>query len=370
MPFAWACIWSTNFGRTDCEFAARTMTRPALALCVLLVALGCGRPTSNHQAERTRDGQVRTEADGERIASLFGGERGLDHVGIAVQSLDEATRVYRDVLGFNHPIEGTLPNGIRNRNYYFSDSTYLETLVWWDRGKAQWVADFTDRRSGALFAVLSVYSPEGTTRFLADRGIRLGEPISGSIEVLGDDAAPREKWKTLFLPNGLLAGDPLYFISYGRAAREAYLHELDDPRARRMLHHKNTALGLRSVWLAVEDLIGASRACTSIGLPAGRSFDDPDLGAHGQVFGAGVGELWLVAPSSPNGKLAGFLRSHGSPGVAGITLRAGSVEVAAHVIEQGTGTRLPSYAGQAGMSVRVPPELAEGVWLEFAQQPP
>ena len=345
------------------------MTRPALALCVLLLGLGCGRPASRHQAEGTPDGRARTEADGERIASLFGGERGLDHVGIAVQSLDEATRVYRDMLGFNRPIEGTLPNGIRNRNYYFSDSTYLETLVWWDRGKAQWVADFTDRRSGALFAVLSVYSPEATTQFLADRGIRLGEAVRIHRGLRRRRCAQREV-EDPFSSERLACRRPSLLISYGRAAREAYLHELDDPRARRMLHHKNTALGLRSVWLAVEDLIGASRACASIGLPAGRSFDDPDLGAHGQVFGAGAGELWLVAPSSPNGKLAEFLRSRGSPGIAGITLLAGSVEIASHVIEQGTGTRLPSYAGQAGMSVRVPPELAEGVWLEFAQQPP
>jgi catechol 2,3-dioxygenase-like lactoylglutathione lyase family enzyme len=345
------------------------MTRAVLALCLLLIGAGCGRSVAKHAADDEFNGRAGTAPSGARGATLLGGERGLDHVGIAVTNLEYTTRLYRDTLGFSRPIEGTLPNGIRNCNFYFSDSTYLETLVFWDRGKAQWIADFTDGHSGALFAVLSVFSPEESTAFLADRGIRVGAAVSGSIRVEGDDAAPAEMWRTVFLPRGLLPGNPLYFISYGRAAREEYLHELDDPRARRALHHTNTALGLHAVWLAVEDLRDASRAYASIGLPIGKAFDDPDLGAHGQVFRAGAGELWLVAPTSAEGKLAGFLRSRGGPGIAGITLMAGSVDVAARVIEQGTGARLSSYQGQDGISIRVPPELTEGVWLEFAQKP-
>jgi hypothetical protein len=123
------------------------------------------------------------------------------------------------------------------------------------------------------------------------------------------------------------------------------------------------------VWLAVDDLNAASQGYASLGLPVGQSFDDLDLGAHGQVLRAGAGELWLVAPTSTEGKLAGFLRSRGGPGIAGITLIAGSVDVAARVIEQGSGARLSSYLGHGGISIRVPPELAEGVWLEFTQQP-
>jgi catechol 2,3-dioxygenase-like lactoylglutathione lyase family enzyme len=345
------------------------MIRAAFALCVLLIDAGVGCSVDRQLAFERSDARARAAPSGELSATLLGGERGLDHVGIAVRNLQDATHIYRDTLGFSRPIEGRLPNGIRNSNFYFSDATYVEILVFWDREKAQWIADFTDSHSGALFAVLSVFSPEASTAFLADRGIHVSDPVSGSIQIEGGDDAPTERWKTLFLPRGLLPGDPLYLISYGRPAREEYLHELDDPKARRALHHRNSALGVRAVWLAVEDLLGASRAYASIGLPVGKSFDDPDLGAHGQVLRAGAGELWLVTPTSTGGKLSGFLRSRGGPGIAGITLLAGSVEVAALVIEQGTGVRLSSYVGQAGISVRVPPELTEGVWLEFAQQP-
>lgn len=352
---------------SDCH--QYTMTRAALALCVLMISAGCGRSVGEHAADERSDGRAGTVSREARSATLLGGERGLDHVGIAVRNLTDATRVYRDMLGFSRPIEGTLPNGIRNSNFYLSDSTYLELLVCSDVDKAQWIARFTDTHSGALFAVLSVFSPEASTAFLAGRGIHVGDPISGSIRIDGDDAAPTEKWKTLFFPRGLLPGDPLYLISYQRAARDEYLHELDDPRARRALRHKNTALGLRAVWLAVDDLNAASQGYASLGLPVGQSFDDLDLGAHGQVLRAGAGELWLVAPTSTEGKLAGFLRSRGGPGIAGITLIAGSVDVAARVIEQGSGARLSSYLGHGGISIRVPPELAEGVWLEFTQQP-
>ncbi len=299
---------------------------------------------------------------------MLGGERGLDHVGIAVKSLERAVHTYHDALGFSRPTEGRLPNGIRNVNYYFADATYLETLVYWDRAKAAWLAAFTDEHSGALFAVLSVFSAEATTAFLARRSVRAGSPYSGTIQTTGEDAMPEEKWKTFFMPDGALPGNPLYFISYARAPRDAYLLELEDPRARRRLLHRNTALGLRAVWLAVTDLEAASKAYASIGLPRGRSFDDRALGARGQVFGAGSGELWLVASASPESPIAAFLRDRG-PGILGVTLAAGSVATAARVIEEGTGSAMPTYPGQLGTSIRVPPELTEGVWLELTQQP-
>ena len=288
-------------------------------------------------------------------------------MGIAVKDLDAATHTYHDVLGFSRPTEGKLPNGIRNVNYYFADATYLETLVYWDRAKASWLADFTDKHSGALFAVLSALSPEGSTAFLAGRGITIGKPYSGTIQTAGDDAMPEEKWKTFFLPTGLLPGDPLYFISYQRGPRDDFLRKLEDRGARRLLYHENTALGVRAVWIAVGDLSAASRSYEAIGLPRGRAFADPALGASGQVFTAGAGEIWLLAPSTPDGKVSGFLRERGGSGILGVTLAAASVPAAAAPIAHNTGAPVPTYDGLLGASFRVGPELTQGVWLEFAQ---
>ncbi len=338
-----------------------TLLLAGLSACTRACGDG-GSTTSSAPASATADADP-------RATSLLGGERGLDHVGVAVKDLDATTHVYHDLLGFNRPVEGRLPNGLRNVNYYFSDATYLETLVYWDRVKAKWLADFTDAHSGALFAVVSAYSPDATTAFLSARGIQIGAPISGTIQTAGEDAAPPEKWKTFFLPKGTLPGDPLYFIAYKRDEREAFLSQLDDPRARRQFLHKNTALGMRAVWFAVPDLEAASRAYESIGLPRKRDFDDPTLAAKGRAFGAGAGEIWLLAPSAPDGKTALFLAERGGPGIMGITLAAGSISVAAKVIGEGTGAAMTTYDGQLGTSIRVGPELTLGVWLEFSQQP-
>jgi hypothetical protein len=289
-------------------------------------------------------------------------------VGIAVKDLDAATHVYHDLLGFNRPVGGTLPNGIRNVNYYFADATYLETLVYWDRTKAPWLAHFTDEHSGALFAVISALSPEDTTTFLSARGIHVAGVFSGTIQTADEDAMPEEKWRTFFLPNGLLPGDPLYFISYRRGPRDEFLRRLEDAPTRRAFHHKNTALGLRAVWFAVPDLAAATKAYESIGLPRGRSFVDPALGADGQAFAAGLREIWLLAPHAADGELARSLRERGGPGIVGVTLEAGSVSEAAKVIGERSGSTIPTYAGALGTSIRVPPEVTLGVWIEFSQR--
>ena len=330
--------------------------RPATAFALSLLLASCTK-----QTPRT--------ADLDRTATLLGGERGLDHVGIAVRDLDAATHTFHDLLGFDRPTAGTLPNGIRNVNYYFPDATYLETMVHWDRERAPWLAAFTDHHEGALFTVLAAFSPEDTNAFLARRNIRIASIYAGTIQTAADAAMPDEKWKTFFLPDGQLPGDPLYFIAYRRAERDDYLRKLESRAARRQLYHANTVLGLRAAWIAVPDLATATRAYEAIGLPRGRSFRDPQLRADGQVFEAGRGQLWLIAPTAgaPDSPVAAFLRERGGPAVLGVTLAAGSLPACARLLAARTGRSFPEYDGVLGRSIRVPPDLAHGVWLELAQ---
>lgn len=304
----------------------------------------------------------------ERTATLFGGERGMDHVGVAVPDLEAAARTYQE-LGFSKPQTGRLPNGIRNVNFYFADATYLELLTHYDRGKATWLADFTDKHSGALFLVLSAYSPEATAAFLARRGLRISKPVSGTIQTAVEQAMPEEKWKTFAYERSPLPGDPLYFIAYNRAGREAYLAKLRDRRVRRLLYHDNTALGLKAVWLAVDDLPRATQAFVGAGFTAGRTFVEPRLRANGQVIEAGEGAIHLLGSAAPDGAVATFLRQRGGPGLMGLTIEAGSAAAAAKLIGARTKRSLAAAPGLLGPSVLVPPELAHGVWLEFAELP-
>ena len=359
--------------------------RGALVLVAALAGVGCdacrrtpkpddgaGNATGKARAVAAAEiGDAATTDAGKRSNTLLGGERGLDHVGIAVKSLDEATRTYHELLGFDKPTEGKLPNGIRNVNYYFGDATYLETMVHYDRQKAAWLADFTDKREGALFGVLAAYSPEATAQYLKARGITMGEIYSGTIQTSGESAMPEERWKTFFLPEGQLAGNPLYFIAYPRASREDFLRKLGHRKVREIFRHPNTALGLRAVWIGVPDLAAASKQYEAIGLTRGRTFRDAELGADGQVFQAGLGEIWLLSPSAPEGasKIGAFLRERGGAAILGVTLAAGDVATASSLIQERTKTPMPTYEGVLGTSIRVPPQLTHGVWLEFAQQP-
>jgi catechol 2,3-dioxygenase-like lactoylglutathione lyase family enzyme len=305
----------------------------------------------------------------ERTETLFGGERGLDHVGVAVPDLEAAARTYQDVLGFSKPQTGRLPNGIRNVNFYFADATYLELLTHYDRGKATWLADFTDQHSGALFVVLSAYSAEATAAFLARRGLRLSKPVSGTIQTAADQAMPQEKWQTFAYEKSPLPGDPLYFIAYHRPGREAYLEKLKDRRVRRLLYHDNTALGLQAVWLAVADLPRATQAFVGAGFTAGRTFSEPRLHAHGQAIAAGEGAIHLLASATPDGEIATFLRRRGGPGLVGVTIEAGSAAAAGRLIGARTRRTFTPAPGLLGPSVLIPPDLAHGVWLEFAERP-
>jgi catechol 2,3-dioxygenase-like lactoylglutathione lyase family enzyme len=306
-------------------------------------------------------------------STLLGGERGLDHVGVGVRSLEHAAHTYQEVLGFSRPIEGKLGNGLQNANYYFANATYLETIVAVDREKGKWIADFTDKHPGGVFAVLSVFSPEDTTKFLAARGIKAGSPIPGRIQTPDQDAAPEEQWKTFSLPQKLLPGDPFFFISYkreGQDGRDEFLRKIEQPEIKQRFRHKNTALGLRAVWLAVEDLGAATAAYESIGLAKGRTFDDAALGAKVQSFPAGIGEIWLMGKASADGKIAAFLEERKGPGVLGVTIEVASVGQAARVIGQPPGVSAAPYEGALGQSIRVSPELAEGVWIEFTHSRP
>lgn len=331
--------------------------RPA-ALALVLLAASCTRkPPTDAPIDRTID----------RTATLLGGERGLDHIGIAVHDLPSATHTFHDLLGFSRPTEGHLPNGIDNVNYYFPDGTYLETMVAWDRARAPWLADFTDYHEGALFAVLSAFSVESTTAYLARRGIPIAATYGGTIQTAADTTMPRERWKTFFLDEGRLPGDPLFFIAYPRDDRDAFLKKLENRAVRRQLYHDNTALGLRAVWIAVPDLPSATRAYEALGLPRVRPFTDPQLAASGQILQAGEGQLWLLAPASQASPIAAFLRERGRSAVLGLTLAAGSVPAAQRLLRDRTGRDLPIYDGALGKSLRVPPDRAHGAWLELAQ---
>lgn len=327
---------------------------------LLCAAVGCRRgPEGTPDAGPVAPGR-----------SLLGGERGLDHVGIGVKDLAAARRTFHDVLGFGAAEAGRLPNGIENVNYYFEDSTYLETLTAWDPQKARWLAQFTAVREGPVFLALAIASTDGTTAFLAGRGIRTGAPVPGSIQTARSAAGePPSRWSTMFFDGPVLPANPLFFIAYGQPQRDEMLGKLAQARRTgRIYRHPNGALGVKAVWLAVPELAAAAASFTRAGLPPGRAFEEPRLGARGLVIEAGEGRILLLAPATADGAVATQLRERGGPSLLGVSIEVSRLGVVQGLVARATGQPAPAQAGVLGSSVLVPPAMAHGAWLEFFER--
>lgn len=342
-----------------------------IGVTVWVVALGCRPKESKDQSPRPSEKAEAGKASppprrAEWSRSLLGGERGIDHVNVAVRDLEAARRTFHERLGFGRPIAGKLPNGIQNINYHFGDGTYLETMTAWDRAKAPWVAEFLDKQEGPMKLVLSVHSVSGSAKFLRSRGI--GTTIEpGSIQVQG--AKQTSSWSKLLLQRSTIPGDCVFLIAYEQRARRDFLDKLKlEGVRRRFFSHPNTALGIRAVWIAVEDLGQATMAFDNIGLPAGGRFREPRLGALGQEIWAGQGMIRLLQGEGRGSKISELLSSRGE-GVIGVSVEVESVARARALIEKRASLRLPIRETFDGSSLLVPAERAHGLWLELFERP-
>ena len=300
-----------------------------------------------------------------KAPSLLGGEHGLDHVGIAVRDLPAARKTFHDGLGFGAMVPGKLSNGIENLNYYFEDSTYLETLTADDSAKARQVAEFVSHGEGAIFAALSIASPEKTKEFLGRRGIKTGPPIPGSIKTGREESS----WKTLFFEGSTLPGNPLFFIAYSQPARDETLGKLQAAvKSGKVYKHPNGALGIKAAWLAVLDLDQAVKQFEAAGMPAGAAFIEPRLGGLGRMIQAGQGQVLLIAPAASDSAVSRFLEQRGGPGLLGLSIEVSLLGVAQKFAARAAGKKMPAAAGALGQSIWLEPSVTHGVWLELFQR--
>jgi catechol 2,3-dioxygenase-like lactoylglutathione lyase family enzyme len=328
-------------------------------------------PAAGPPADAETSGAKLAPKSGEERNTLLGGERGLDHVGIATADLGAAKDAFL-ALGFSNPQDGVLPNGIQNVNFYFADGTYLELLTFYDRQKAPDIARFVERnRSGPMFAVLAVASAEDTAAFLRQRGFSVGKPRPGRIDPAGGSGKPTSSqpmWHTLMFDRPALPGDPLFFIAYDRAVRQELWRKLEDEKARRAFAHANTVEGLHAIWIAVRDLESARAAYARAGLSEVEAVTLPQLSARGVALAAGQGSVLLLAPQEGRGPVAEFLAQRGE-GILGISLRVARLPRARAVVERGIAAKVMAYAGPFGPSLLLTPDRAAGTWLEFTVGP-
>lgn len=292
-------------------------------------------------------------------ASVLGTGRGIDHVVIVVRDLDDAARMYQDVLGFSMIPGGTFPGGIRNTGVRFG-TNYLE-LITVDPSQAAAnkeasdLAAFPEKREGANWLGLNVSSARQTADFLRARGFDVNEPEGSTYTPEGAKEAQPALWQTVSFKKPLVPSDAIFFIQYGARPER--------PRP----EHPNTAVGIHSVWMAVKDLAAASKAYESVGLAAGRKQQMPRLGATGQEVAAGQGVILLLEPNDPKGSLASHLARFGE-GIVGVSIEVRDVDAARTLLRSSTRQELSPYPSSDGRAILISPMFTHGVWIELFQR--
>ena len=283
-------------------------------------------------------------------AAAGNGDMWLDHVPIAVHDLARATIAYRK-LGFTVRPGRSHPNTIANAFVSFSNGTQLELITATERGDslASWYVDFLKSHEGPAFVALGVDS------------ITLAEDRLRAAGIEFHDTGPEPdgfRTVTLEVPEPFRR---LFLIHYAAAPRR-------NPAGHR---HPNTAVGMRTVWIAVDDMMEASAWMVRLGFRAGHVVPLQRINGLGREFRLGEGgSVVLVAATDISGITANRLVTVG-PGIMGVTLEVTDLGATVEAVRSGTGRHFVVTAEPdgSGQSLLVPPRFTGGVWLEFRQPP-
>jgi catechol 2,3-dioxygenase-like lactoylglutathione lyase family enzyme len=249
---------------------------------------------------------------------------GLDHVPIAVNDLEAAAARFRE-LGFALKPGAAHDDGIRNEHAKFPDGTELELIT---APEARDALTSTYRRhlaQGDGPAFLALYAPD-----------------RGAVAARLDEAhlAYRRDRVTVDFDAG-----PLAYIFFGGRNHSP----TDRPEH---FAHANGAETLAAVWLA-GDLTAERGLLRALGVEATRARVRVPEPVTADVARLPEGALVLLPPDR--------VRMPGRP-VVGATVRVHSIAAAERLLE-----RTPWRASivKAGGSLFVPPQVANGLWLEF-----
>lgn len=292
-----------------------------------------------------------------QTASVLGTGRGIDHVMVIVRDLEEAARVYTEVLGFTVIRGGSFPGGLRNRAARFA-STYLELM---SVDPSQTPPDdelvrLLKEREGGYVLGLSVSSAQQTADALCARNFEVTGPAGSSLIPEGSKDVQTALWQTVAITNPVLPFEPIFFIQYAsRAARS------------RPSEHQNTSVDLHSVWIAVKDLETATKGYGALGLRPGRKLRMPQLAAEGREISAGQGVILLLQATDTKGPLASYVAQQGE-GVIGTSIEVRDLQIARLLLRNSTKQEFNPYNGPYGKSIFVPPVFTHGVWIELFQK--
>lgn len=232
--------------------------------------------------------------------------RGIDHVVIAVADLERAIAGFGE-LGFT-VVRGGRHAGLGTHNALvaFADGAYFELIAFRVETSAHPWFTAVRRGGGLTDFCMQTDNLEVDAAALRRAGARIGEPF----------AMERER------PDGYVVKWVLAVAQPPSAGAVPFLIRDTTPRDERVprqREHPNGAAAIRTLTVAVPDAAAARALYAGVLGTRARTIRRDDLDAAGASVAAGPHELQFVAPVSPQGIVAQWLRSRG-PSPVEVTL--------------------------------------------------
>ena len=223
---------------------------------------------------------------------------GIDHIVIAVHSLEGAIETYRK-LGFTVVQGGKHPYGSRNALIGFADGSYIELLGFYEEcPEHPWWDLLHERGGGLIDFCLATDDIRADHAAFRAQGVDCGDLIEGG-RARPDGYAV--KWI-----NCKIEGDWQGLIPF--------IIEDVTPRAERLPRettHANGVTGIHSLSLATRDAARFAGVMSAVAGEKGEPVEDEELAAAGLRLKLGGHEIEYLAPADEAGPLAAHLAGDG-----------------------------------------------------------
>ena len=232
--------------------------------------------------------------------------KGIDHLIIAVNDLDQATNDYRQ-LGFTVVPGGQHPVGSHNALVAFEDGSYLELVAfyrealdhrWWEPlKKGERLVDYCMQTDDLA----------GDTRKLRGCGVAINDPVP---------------WSRI-RPDGLELEWMLSLVTGSHRGVAPFLIQDATPREERIPRqwsHANGAMGIGTLSVVVGELAKVDHWFQTILGRAPQPVADDALEVQGLCFTVGPHKIEFMMPVTPQSPLANWMRQYG-PSPYAATLR-------------------------------------------------
>lgn len=219
---------------------------------------------------------------------------GIDHIVIAVHSLERAIATYRG-LGFTVVEGGRHPYGSYNALIGFADGSYIELLSFYEDSPAHpWWSLLQERGGGLIDFCLATDDIRGDLEALRAAGVDCGDLSEGG-------RARPDGYQVRWMNNK---------VGGGWQGLIPFLIEDLTPRAERLpaqREHGNGISGIHSIALATDDVARYAAVMAAVLGVEGQPVAGPDAGGAGLRIEVGGHALDYLAPNVVDSPLAAHL---------------------------------------------------------------